>query len=331
MKVPKLMNTFFNKEKYVIHYKNLIQALDHGLKLKKVHRILTFKESNWMEKYIMLNTNLRKEAKNDFEKDFFKLMNNSVFGKTMENIRNRVDIRLETDKNNVLKLARKPNFKRSTIFNENLVSIEMGKIKLEFNKPIYVGFSILDLSKILMYEFHYDIMLKKYKNKLKLCYQDTDSLIYEIETKDIYTDMKEMKEHFDFSDYPKENILYDEINKKVIGKFKDELSGKIIEEGVFVKPKVYSYKVEGKENNKIKRIKKNVTKTLKLEEFKENVLQNKIVRKEQYRIQSKNHEINTIKQNKIALNLEDGNEYKRYILENKIDTLAHEHYLIKEK
>jgi hypothetical protein len=189
-KVSKLMNTLFDKEKYVIHYKNLIQSLDHGLKLKKIHRILTFKESNWMEKYIMLNTNLRKQAKNDFEKDFFKLMNNAVFGKTMENIRNRVDIRLVTDENKALKLIRKPNFKKSIIINENLLSIEMEKTNLEFNKPIYVGFSILDLSKYLMYEFHYDVILKKYGNKLSLCYQDTDSLIYEIETEDIYEDMK---------------------------------------------------------------------------------------------------------------------------------------------
>src|SRR5690606_3436958 len=143
-------------------------VLDHGLKLKKVHRILTFKESNWMEKYIMLNTNLRKKAKNDFEKDFFKLMNNAVFGKTMENIRNRVDIRLVTDENNDLKLIRQPHFKRRVIINQNMLSIEMEKTNLEFNKPIYVGFSILDLSKYLMYEFHYDVMKPIYKEKIRL-------------------------------------------------------------------------------------------------------------------------------------------------------------------
>lgn len=294
----KLMNMLFDKEKYVIHYKNLLQVLDHGLKLKKVHRILTFKEKNWMQKYIMLNTDLRKDAKNDFEKDFFKLMNNSVFGKTMENIRNRVDIRLTCDEKKALKLIKKPNFKNSIIINENLLSIEMTKTKLEFNKPIYVGFSILDLSKYLMYEFHYDIMLAKYGDKLSLCYQDTDSKIYDIETDDFYEDVKndlEFKKYFDFSDYPKDHPLYDETNKKIIGKFKDELNGKIMEEFVGLKPKQYAFKVDGEEKKKSKGVKKSVTKTLKLDDFKKCLFENKVVRKEQNMIRSKIHQIYTIK------------------------------------
>lgn len=124
-----------------------------------IHRILTFKESNWMEQYIALNTKLRKEAKNDFEKDFFKLMNNSVFGKTMENIRNRVDIRLVMSDQKLLKLVKQPNYLRFTKINNELLSVEMQKTSLVFDKPIYVGFSILDLSKYLMYQFHYDVMI----------------------------------------------------------------------------------------------------------------------------------------------------------------------------
>jgi hypothetical protein len=286
-----------------------------------------------MEKYIILNTNLRKQAKNEFEKDFFKLMNNSVFGKTMENIRNRVDIQLVTDREKSLKLIRKPNFKNSVIINENLLSIEMNKTSLVFDKPIYVAFSILDLSKHLMYEFHYDVMQAKYRDKLSLCYQDTDSLIYAVETEDIYKDMENngetgaphLKEWFDFSDYPKDHPLYDEKNKKVIGKFKDELNGKIMEEGVFLKPKQYAYKVDNGERKKSKGIKKNVTKTLKLEEYKDCLLKNKTIRKEQYMIQAKKHKIYTIKQNKVALSEDNRDEFKRYICENKIDTLAYGH------
>lgn len=238
-KLSKPMNLLYNNQKYVIHYRNLLQALDHGLKLTAVHRILTFKESNWMEKYIMLNTNLRKQAKNDFEKDFFKLMNNSVFGKTMENIQ------LVTDEKRALKLIAKPHFKRSIIINRDLLSVETQKTSLTFDKPIYVGFSILDLSKHLMYELHYDVMLPKYGANLDLCYQDTDSLIYDIETDDVYKDMGQMKEWFDFSDYPKTHSLYDEINKKVIGKFTDELNGKQMVRFVGLKPKQYAFEIEG--------------------------------------------------------------------------------------
>lgn len=142
----------------------------------------------------MLNTNLKTKAKNYFEKDFFKLISNDVFRKTMENIRIWVDIQLVTDANKVLKLIRKPNLKKSIIINENSLSIEMEETSLELNKPIYVGFTILDLSKYLMYEFHNDVMLKKYKNKLKLCYQDTDSLIYKVQTKDIYKNVSQIRE-----------------------------------------------------------------------------------------------------------------------------------------
>ena len=140
-----------------------------------------------------------------------------------------------------------------------------------------------------MYEFHYDIMKKRYDDKIRLCYQDTDSLIYEIETEDIYKDMSEMKEHFDFSDYKMDHPLYNESNKKVIGKFKDELNGNIMTEIVALKPKQYAFKTEdGEEQKKSKGIKKNVIKTLKVDDYKDCLLNNKIVRKEQFLIQSKN-------------------------------------------
>ena len=148
----------------------------------------------------------------------------------MENIRNRVDIRLVTDDKKLLRLVKQPNYVGYKKINNDLLSVEMRKTSLVFDKPIYVGFSILDLSKYLMYEFHYDVMVNRYKNKIELLYRDTDSLIYEIETDDIYKDMSEngFKEYFDFSDYPKNHPLYDETNKKVIGKFKDELKGSIM-------------------------------------------------------------------------------------------------------
>ena len=176
-KVNKLTPNLRNKTKYVLHHRNLGLYLSLGLKLTKIHRIIEFKQSKWLAPYITLNTNLRTEAKNTFEKDFFKLMNNSVFGKTMENIRNRKDIRLVTSEKSALKLIAKPNFKHRTIFTENLISVHMGKTKLIFNKPVYVGMCILDISKTLMYDFHYNYIKKKYNEKALLLMTDRQSLL----------------------------------------------------------------------------------------------------------------------------------------------------------
>ena len=154
--------------------------------LKKVHRGIKFYQSPWMEPYIRKNTELRKEAKNAFEKDFFKLMNNSVFGKTIENIRKRQNVVLVDNRKKALKLSSKPNFDRSTIFDENLVAIHMKKTEVYFNKPIYVGQAILDLPKTLMFDFHYNYIKNKYGQKAELLMTDTDSLMYIIQTDDVY-------------------------------------------------------------------------------------------------------------------------------------------------
>ena len=146
-KVEKLISNLWDKKKYVLHKKNLQLYLDLGLKLKYIHRGIKFDEQPWMKSYIKLNTDLRTKGKNDFEKDFFKLMNNSVFGKTMENIRNRVDVRLVGNMEKAQKLIVKPNLKHWTCFDENLIGVHLKRIKLVFNKPVYCGMSILDLSK----------------------------------------------------------------------------------------------------------------------------------------------------------------------------------------
>ena len=200
-----------------------------------------------MAPYIEKNTKLRMEAKNKFEKDFFKLMNNSVFGKTMENIRNRVDIKFVTSRKGAAKLFKKPNFTKFKIFSEDFIAIHMKQRQILFNKPIYLGMSILDLSKNLMFEFHYDYIKPKYGEKAKLCYTDTDSLIYEIETEDFYEDIKDdLDEWFDTSDYPADHPsgLKSQFNKKKIGKFKDEALGKIISKFVALRSKSYSFKTQ---------------------------------------------------------------------------------------
>ena len=138
-KTHKLVSTLDDKENYVIHIAALKQALNHGLKLKKVHRVIEFKQEAWLKPYIDMNTDLRKDGKNEFEKDFFKLMNNSVFGKTMENVRNHRDIKLVTTNANKRKYLSKPNFMSSKCVSENLMAIEMRKTKVLMNKPVHLG------------------------------------------------------------------------------------------------------------------------------------------------------------------------------------------------
>ena len=154
--VEKLIPNLYDKARYVIHIRALDQALKHGLVLEKIHRAIEFDQSDWMKGYIDFNTQLRTQAKNDFEKDFYKLMNNSVFGKTTESVRKRRNIKLVTSKEAYLRTVMKPNFRSGVLFGENLMGCEMGKIKVVMNKPVHLGQAILDLSKIIMYEFHYD-------------------------------------------------------------------------------------------------------------------------------------------------------------------------------
>ena len=185
--VEKLVPNLYYKRKYVIHIKALKQAINHGLVPEKIHRAIEFKQSAWMREYIDFNMRLRTAAKNDFERDFYKLMNNSVFGKTMENIRKHRNIKLVNNKEEYLKNVMKPNFKSGTLLSS--MGCEMGKVRVVMNKPVYLGQAILDLSKTIMCESHYDYMIPEYGDRLKLCYMDTDSLIYSIKTKDFYSDI----------------------------------------------------------------------------------------------------------------------------------------------
>ena len=188
-------------------------------------------------------------------------MNNSVFGKTLENIENHVDIKLVCDEKEAIKLSARPSYDRVTIFDENLLAVHMKTTKLFYNKPIYLGMCILDLSKTLMYDFHY--ILLKNDERAKLLFTDTDSLAYEIQTDDFYKDIAEdIDTRFDTSDYPVDHVSHIKtgINKKVIGMFKDETGGKQIEEFVGLRAKLYSYRMDGEDHKKCKGVKKCVVK-----------------------------------------------------------------------
>ena len=331
--VEKLIPNLRDKKKYIIHYKNLIQCLRAGMKLKKIYRGIKFVESEWMKPYIDKNTNLRAMAKNNFDKDFFKLMNNSVFGKTMENLRNRVDVKLVNTKEKLRKLVAKPNLRSPPkIFSENLVSVHMRKTSLLMNKPVYLGMCILDLSKIIMYDFHYNYIKSKYADKAKLLFTDTDSLMYEIETEDFYKDISgDVKDRFDTSDYPENHpsgIPTGE-NKKVLGMMKDETAGKIIKEFVGLRSKLYSFVMDdGGETKKCKGIKKQVVeRSIRHEHYKTCLTTGKELLRKQNILRSYNHEVYTEEVNKVALSALDD---KRHILSDGMDTLALGHYKIKD-
>ena len=202
-----------------------------GMRLTAVHRGISFYQYPWMAPYVLKNTELRKTAANSFEKDFFKLMNNSVFGKTIENIRKRQNLMLIDNRREAAKLSTKPNFDCATIFDRNLIAVHMKRTEVYFNKPIYVGQAILDLSKTLMFDFHYSYIKEKYDDVAELFFTDTDSLLYLIHTDDFYQDIsRDIKKTFDTSDYPERHPsgIKRAVNKKVIGKFKDEAAGRQI-------------------------------------------------------------------------------------------------------
>ena len=262
--IRKLVTSLGPREKYVVHVRNLKLYTDLGMKLTKVHRAVTFNQSKWLADYIAYNTKMRSASKNTFEKNFFKLMNNSIYGKTMENVRKRVDVKLATSKEELVKLVASPCFQSQRIMNENLVAVKRMKEVLTLCKPCYVGMSILDLSKTLMYDFHYNTIKKEYGDKARLLFTDTDSLMYEIKTDDVYEDFARIGEKLDCwenSDYPKDSPYCSTHNKKVIGKFKDEAEGVPIVEFVGLRSKMYSYvKENGKGGMTAKGVKKYVIK-----------------------------------------------------------------------
>ena len=326
-KCNKLVCNLFNKKKFVAHINTLKQALNHGLKLKKTHGVIEFNQEAWLKLYIDMNTELRKAAKNDFEKDLFKLMNNSVFGKTMENIRKHRDIKLVTTDKKRSKLVPEPNYHTINLISEDLSIIEMKKTKVNMNKPIYLGLSILEISKTLIYEFWYDYMKPKYNDNVKLCYMDTDSFIINIKTNDFYEDIASYVENrFDTSNYEVNRPLPTGKNKKVIGLIKDELGGKIITKFVTLRPKTYSFLTDdGKEDKKAKGTKKYVIKKMiKFNDCKKCLLNDEVILKSQQRLISKKHDVYTENINKIALSNTD---YKRIVSLNKINSYPYGYVL----
>lgn len=278
-KCAKLIANLYDKYKYVIHYHHLKECLDNGLTILKIHKILSFHQRAFLAPYILLNTMLRQEATSEFERDFFKKQNNSIFGKTIENKRKQADVKLVTVWNDVLNKTNKlcgaekyvsaPNFKNLSVITESLVAIQLELTKIVLDRPIYIGFSILEISKTHLYHFHYTVMKRMYPDSLQLCYTDTDSLLYLVNTKDFYEDMKKNIKYFDTSNIDGDQYNMPKVNSKIPGFFKDEMGGNIISEFVGLRAKLYCIDSKTSSIKKAKGIKKSVTKNLIYKNTKE--------------------------------------------------------------
>lgn len=337
----KLVCTVQDKLNYVIHFENLCQCLKHGLQLKKVHRVLEFSQTAWLKPYIEFNTEKRIQAKSVFEKNFFKLLINANFGKTIERDRKKRDIKLVNNWNSARKYLSKPEFKDVHIYSENLISIELNKTNILFNKPIYAGFTILELSKSKMYDFYYDFVLEKISPYFhsQLCYMDTDSFIFKFTIADkclnshvsIYDLIRAYAlEYFDTSEYDEQNAFnIPLVNKKVPGLMKDELNGNILTHFIGLRAKVYDYKIFGIDAHpKIKGVSRSATKKITFQDFYDCLFECHEQKMSTFHtIRSKNHETFSLVVNKCSL---DAFDDKRYICMDKITTLPWGHYAIKK-
>ena len=324
--VEKLVPNLRNKECYVLHYRNLQLYLSLSMRLTKIHRALKFEQSPWMEPYIRMNTELQKKTAGSFKKDLYKLMKNSVFGKMMENLRKRVDVKLvRSGENNKLRhLIASPAFARANIFDDDLAAVQMHKSHLCLNQPVYVGMSILGLSKHLMYDFYYNEMKTQYAEHCQLLYTDMDSLLLKIRTEDVYQDMAKHAHLYDMLDYPEDHPLHSTVNKNVLGKMKDECAGHPIMEYVSLRPKMYSIlEAGGKNIKKAKGVKKNVVKKhIRQEQYKDSLFGKQTFRHGMDVLRSERHQIYGQHLNKVSLSPFDS---KCWIAENGVDTLAYGH------
>ena len=292
--VEKLVPNLPDKNHYVLHYRNLQLYLGLVMKLKKVHRALRFEQSPWMESYIRMNTELRKQATSAFEKDKLR------------------------------RLLASPSFARANIFDDDLAAVEVHKSRLVLNRPVYVGMSILDLSKTLMYDFYYGQLKNQYGDRCQLLYTDTDSLLLEIQTKDVYRDMGKHAELYDTSDYPREHPLHSVENKKVLGKMTDECAGRPIAEYIGLRPKMYSIlEANGDNMKKAKGVKKYVVKKhIRHNQYREALFEKTTFHHSMNVLRSERHRIYGQHLHKVSLSPFDS---KRWIAENGVETLAYGH------
>ena len=330
--VEKLLATAEDKEFYILHYRNLQLYVSLGLRVKKIHAGIIFKQGPIMKSYVNFNSEKRAQATNKFDTDFYKLLSNSLYGKTIENPEKRSKVKLCSESSMYENYVGKPNFKNAKRINSKLVGVEMKYSSIKINKPFYIGMSILDLSKWHMYNFHYNVMKAIFGDRVHLLYTDTDSFIYEISSADVYEELRpHARDYFDFSNYPENHMLKNSCNKKVPGKFKDESASKCITEFVGLRSKMYSFMFYDKKDvSKAEvRVAKGVQKSVIFNDLRFstylNCLWNDEVKEHNFKtIHSMKHSVATYTQSKITLcPFED----KRYLLDA-INSLPYSHYVL---
>ena len=323
----KLLLTQFNKEHYIVHYAILKFYLRMGLKLTNVHRVVKYKQKAWLKPYIAYNSQQRKQAANNFEKDFYKLKNNALFGKSMEDVRKRINYKLVNNVEKAEKLISSPFFHSRDIITEDIVGVHMLKPKVTLDKPIFVGQSVLDYSKLEMYELFYKTLPQCHLiKKLQLVGGDTDSFFLAIATDTKYTlsdVFNNLAQHIDTSNYPSSHPLYSTVNKAKLGCFKDETGGQMLEEMILLRPKMYSMKFKDTDSSikRAKGISKHIVKNMKHDLYREAFEEKKTTRVQMTIIRSKQHTVQTTTFNKRALSAW---EDKRMWL-NENDSLPHGH------
>lgn len=335
MSSTKLVPNLYSKTRYCVHSRNLKFYLKQGMRLTKVYRAIEFKQSAWMRVYIEKNQNLRAASTSDFEKNFYKLMNNACYGKTCENQRKRTNIQLVTDVVKTQKLLSLPQTLSFRVFTPDIAAIELMKPRCLINRPFYVGFTVLEFAKLHMYRFHYDFVKPLWPGtKSQLLFTDTDSLMYEIEDANMYNKIWQHRDEFDLSDYPKD-FFHDASNKAIIGKFKDEAKGKTAEAFVGLRAKMYCWKLSkqlpdntyaSEEKARAKGIQRAAMRDVRFEDYERQLRTPQEHKVTNRRIGSHLHRIYTYEFDKKGLCSFDD---KRYILEDGISTLAYGHYRVK--
>lgn len=324
----KLVPNLLPKRNYILHYRNLKFYLAKGLKLERIIRGVSFTQTPWLEPYIRHNSALRQKAKNTFEKDFYKILNNACFGKTMEQVRKRSNFLLLTEPEKLQRMAAKPTCKDVIIFHDNLIGLRQMRVTVTYDKPIFAGFTVLELSKLVMAEFHYDFIKHVYPpHQTELLMTDTDSFIYQFHGMDPYQMIKDHSDRFDTSNYPVDHELYSLHNKAVLGKMKDEMSSFPIQHYVGLRPKMYALNTKGRDGyvelKKAKGVKKSATaQQLSFIRYLECLEKWSVVTTEAASLVTKLHKIYTVIQKKKGLCPYDD---KRFLDADGIHTRAFGH------